>query len=228
MNKGKFIVFEGIEASGKSTQMNLLTEKLIKKEIKIVDTSEPTNSLIGKLIREAYLSGISQIDHLSLAKLFAADRSNHVYGFIRPTLNNAINVISDRYMLSSLAYQIKENEVSKDTVMSLNCNIIKPDLTIYIDITPEISIERINKRSNRKEIFDNIEKLTIIRNQYLEGINYLSDYNIQIVDGNRSYDAIHNDIMELIDSIILSKLNDENSFIQNKSSLDEFKEKHLN
>jgi dTMP kinase len=198
MKKNFFIAFEGIDGSGKSTQVKLLAAHLEKAGIKVHITCEPTDSPMGKLIRDVFNHRM-EADHRTIAALFVADRLDHLLNKtngILKMLEEGYTVITDRYYLSSYAYQSPYMDL--DWVIaanSLSAELLRPDLNIYIDIPPEISIERLNKGRSSIELYETLENLQNVRNKYFEIIERLKDQErILIIDGNRSADAIAADI----------------------------------
>tara|TARA_B100000945_G_scaffold252160_1_gene208960 strand:- start:361 stop:996 length:636 start_codon:yes stop_codon:yes gene_type:complete len=161
--KGKFIVFEGIDGSGKTTQINelskwLITADLIPKKNELVITREPGGTNLGKSIRSLLLDTSREIspDSITELLLYAADRSQHINEIIRPTLNKGGWVISDRFCGSTLAYQGYGRKLDIKLIKNLETIAtqgISPDITFLLDIPVEESIKR---RINRKD--DRIEK----------------------------------------------------------------------
>ena len=171
---GKFIVFEGIDGSGKTTQINqlskwLVSTDLIPKNNQLVITREPGGTKLGKSIRSLLLdtSKEKSPDSITELLLYAADRSQHVNEIIRPTLNKGDWVISDRFCGSTLAYQGYGRKLDIQLIKKLETIAtqgISPDITFLLDIPVEESIKR---RSNRKD--DRIEN---------EGIEFLSNVSL--------------------------------------------------
>src|SRR5665213_3456608 len=134
MKKNFFIAFEGIDGSGKSTQVKLLAERLEKAGLKVHTTFEPTESPMGKLIRDVFNHRM-EADHRTIAALFVADRLNHLLNKtngILKMLDEGYTVITDRYYLSSYAYQSPYMDL--DWVIaanSLSADLLRPDLNIY-------------------------------------------------------------------------------------------------
>ena len=172
--KGKFIVFEGIDGSGKTTQINQLSKWLISTDLipennKLVITREPGGTKLGKSIRSLLLdtSIEKSPDSITELLLYAADRSQHVNEIIRPTLDQGDWVISDRFCGSTLAYQGYGRQLDINLIKDLEAIAtqgIAPDITFLLDIPIEESIRR---RKNRKN--DRIEK---------EGREFLSNVSI--------------------------------------------------
>lgn len=190
MKKNFFIAFEGIDGSGKSTQVKLLKEKLEAAGQKVYVTCEPTDSPPGKMIRDMFNHRIDS-DHRTIAALFVADRLNHILnkkdGMLK-MLSEGYTVITDRYYFSSYAYQ--SPHIDQDWVIkanSLSAGLLRPDLNIYIDISPEISIERLNKGRDSIELYETLDNLRAVRNKYLEIIDLLKDEEkVFIANGNQS------------------------------------------
>ena len=200
--RGRFIVFEGIDGAGKTTQINLLAKYLSEQGRAVYCTAEPTETVSGGLLRDA-LSGVSRRTVCEMAAMFVFDRINHnvnpVNG-IQKMLADGFDVICDRYYYSSLAYQGSGTDPEWVSNMNLNCpEIMRPDVCIFLDLTPEQSMARINRGRATQEIYENEEKLTQVRNQFYRGFEQLRDRdNIQIVDAYRSVEEIHQDIVALV------------------------------
>jgi len=204
MKKNFFIAFEGIDGSGKSTQVKLLKEKLENAGLKVYVTCEPTDSPMGKMIRDMFNHRI-EADHRTIAALFVADRLHHLLNKtdgILKMLEEGYTVITDRYYFSSYAYQ--SPHIDQDWVIkanSLSAGLLRPDLNIYIDISPEISIERLNKGRSSIEIYETLENLQNVRDKYLEIIDLLkNEEKVLTIDGNHSSDIIGNDIWNKVSS----------------------------
>lgn len=206
MKSNLFIAFEGIDGSGKSTQVKLLTDRLKKQGHKVYATFEPTDSPIGSVIRNIFSHRI-EADHRVIAGLFVADRLDHLLNKtngILKKLEEGFTVITDRYYFSSYAYQ--GAHVPLDWVMQANTlseNLLRPDLNIYIDISPEVSMERINKERSSIELYETLENLKKVQGKYQEAFEKLqSKENIFETNGNRSPDAIAQDIWDAVGQLI--------------------------
>lgn len=202
MKKNFFIAFEGIDGSGKSTQIKLLKEKLEATGLKVYTTCEPTDSPMGKMIRDAFNHRI-ELDQRTIAALFVADRLDHLLNKangVLKMLEEGYTVIMDRYYLSSYAYQSSFLDTGWIIqANSLAADLLRPDLNIYIDVTPEVSIERLNKGRTSMELYETLENLEKVRNKYFELFERLKDEEeIAIVNGNRNTEAIADDIWENI------------------------------
>ena len=200
--KGSFIVFEGIDGSGKTTQINLLKQKIESLGIKCLETREPSDGPIGVMIRQC-LTGRMQMDEAALAALFAADRLDHISNStngLKNKIDNGIAVISDRFVLSNYAYQSVKAPL--EWVMQLNSQattILRPDCHIFIDVDPEITLDRMANGRFEKELFENKTRLTQVREKYLEIIEKLKPIeNIIIIDGNSSINDIADEICQKV------------------------------
>lgn len=200
MKKNLFIAFEGIDGSGKSTQVKLLSERLKKEGHKIYNTFEPTDSPIGSIIRNIFNHRI-EADHRTIAGLFVADRLDHLLNKtngILKKLEEGYTVITDRYYFSSYAYH--GSHMSLDWVIeanTLSADLLRPDLNIYIDVSPETSMERLKKGRNTLELYETKENLKGVREMYFTAFEKLkTKENIFITDGNRKTEAIAEDIRQ--------------------------------
>ena len=205
MSNGKFIVFEGIDGAGKSTQVALLTERLRSLGNDVHLTAEPTAMPSGKAIREA-LSGSTPKSECEMAAMFVLDRIAHNSAEILPLTNEGKTVISDRYYYSSLAYQGQATDYDWVKTMNLACPDIKrPDLCIYLDLLPEQSLARIKARNEALEIYENIEKLTGVRNSFLAVINDLKKEGekIFVVNADRAPQDIAKEIFDIVKAELL-------------------------
>ena len=200
--KGRFIVFEGIDGAGKTTQIELLEKRLKEAGRKVYRTAEPTESVSGGLLRDA-LSGVSRRTACEMAAMFVLDRIFHnvnpVNG-IRKMLAEGYDVICDRYYYSSMAYQGSETDAAWVRDMNLGCpEILRPDVCVFLDLTPEQSMARIARGRATQEIYENAEKLTAVRKKFFDVFEELKDSDrICVVNAYRSIDEIHEDIFRLI------------------------------
>ena len=186
-----FFAIEGLDGAGTTTQAKKLAAELPNS----IFTCEPTDNEIGKLIRNI-LSHRLLIDKITLAYLFAADRSCHLYsngGIIEQSKKQKI--FCDRYILSSFAYQ--GIDVNEEIILNLNKNFPIPQVTFFIDTPVDICMQRLEKRSNR-EIYEFRESQQKIRVNYLKGIELFKNagWNIHIVDGTKAITEIFTDIFK--------------------------------
>jgi dTMP kinase len=191
--EGKFIVFEGIDGSGKGTQIKKLQNYFEQNGIKTITTCEHTRDLpVGKLI-ETTLNGGEKMDPLALQLCFVADRRDHYKKVIEPAIERGEFVISDRYYGSTVAYTEEEY---KQMMLELNENVVpRADLTIFLDIDAEMAIKRIDDGRFTKTIFERKEKLEQCRNSYLWFCERMGD-GVVIVGGNRDVEIVHQEILK--------------------------------
>ena len=148
-----FIVLEGIDGAGTSTQIKKLVQS---NPNKYIATAEPTSGPTGKFLRQM-LAGDFKVDERTNAYLFAADRCEHIFGKggVKELCEEGKTVVSDRYFFSSLAYQ--SVSCGLELPQLLNSPFPLPEYLFYFDINPEISLARVNNRNGKKEIYENIE-----------------------------------------------------------------------
>lgn len=206
-NGGKFIAFEGIDGSGKSTQIEYLTEKLKKENIYYYTTMEPTDSPIGSLIHQI-MTGRVKTDNKVIAALFVADRLDHLLNDLnglKAKIDEGITVISDRYYFSSYAYHSVDMPMEWVIQANDQCKqILKPTATVFIDVDPDTAIERIAKNRFHQELFEKKSRLVKVREKYFESFEKeKSEENIIIVDGNRSQEEIAKEIWNKISAYFI-------------------------
>lgn len=200
--KGNFIAFEGIDGSGKSTQIGLLAERLKKEGIRCYTTMEPTNGPIGSLIRQV-MTGRIRMDNKAIAGLFAADRLDHLLNEvdgIAAKMEGGMTVLADRYYFSSYAYHsvdmpmewvVKANEQS-----SL---ILRPTVNIFIDVDPDVALERIARNRFHQELFEKKSRLVKVRENYKKAFDLLAgEEKYAVIDGNQPVEAIADGVWEAV------------------------------
>ena len=197
-NKGKFIVFEGIDGSGKSTQIRLLSERLKKEGFPCYTTMEPTDGPIGSLIHQIMI-GRMKTDNKVIASLFAADRLDHLLnetdGLVAK-IEAGTTVISDRYYLSSYAYH--SVDMPMEQVIAMNApsrDMLRPELHIFVDIDPDTAVARIAANRQHTELFEKKSRLAKTRECYMNAIEKLQgEENIVIIDGTKSIEEIAEEV----------------------------------
>ncbi len=203
VNQGKFIIIEGLDGSGKTTQITMLEKYLKKRGRRVYVTAEPTGSPTGKLLREA-LSGVVKKTPCEMAALFVLDRIGHnvdpVSG-INKMLDDGYDVICDRYYYSSLAYQGTETDFEWVKSMNINCPEIRhPDLCIFLDLDPEKCIGRISLGRTTTEIYEKKEKLEKFRETYMKIFGMLKD-TVAVVDASGSIETTAENIIKAVSVI---------------------------
>lgn len=191
MAAGRFIVFEGLDGAGTSTQAALLAEWLRGRGISVDLTREPTDGEIGRLIRQV-LSGDTKTSPAALALLFAADRIDHLErpDGVKAALAAGRWVISDRYVLSSVAYQSADG-IESAWAAEINRHAITPDLTIFVDTTPEVCMRRIEARGGRREIFETLPRQRAVLDQFRAALaNSALTGSLARVDGDGAVEAV--------------------------------------
>lgn len=187
----KFIVFEGLDGSGQSTQANLLRDFLTKKGLKVVLTKEPTlDSEAGKKIRKV-LDKKEIISSEKLQKLFVQDRKEHLKNLIIPALKRGKTVICDRYFFSTFAYG-KAQGLSLNWLIKLNEKFLLPDLIFILKTRPLICIKRIIKRNLKRTLFEEKKKLIKVWQAYKDLPKYFK--NVYIIDGEKKINEVFSEI----------------------------------
>lgn len=195
MSRGFFIVFEGIDGSGKSTHINILSKELRQQGFNVLKTSEPSRGRVGKFIRRYSKSNRQRLPPETEALLFAADRFEHVQLIIEPALRRNRIVISDRFLHSSLAYQGAMG-ASLDWIREMNRFASKPDLGILLDIHPEYSLNRVNRR---RTVFEDPDYLQKVRALYLE---FVRQEELVKVDADRPKKIVQQEISSIVQAFL--------------------------
>ncbi|MCI9531945.1 MAG: dTMP kinase [Lachnospiraceae bacterium] len=198
--KGRLIALEGIDGCGKSTQARLLAERMRQEGIACYATMEPTDSPIGSLIRQI-MTGRVKTDNRVIAPLFVADRLDHLLNEVNGILHKVeegITVISDRYYFSSYAYQ--GVDLPMDWVIRANepnSSILRPALTVFLDIPPKLALERISRNRFQQELFEEEARLAQVRQKYMEAFRALEgEEQVAVLDGDKSPQAVAEAIWE--------------------------------
>ena len=197
---GLFIVFEGIDGTGKSTQLHLLAEKLRGMGYAVVATREPTDGPYGQKIRELFVDrgAVSREEEL---ELFIADREQHVKEVITPALADGCVVICDRYYLSTVAYQ-GANGMDPEQILKKNENFPVPDLAIILEIEPAQGIHRIQKQRNEHP--NTFEGEANLQNVAKIFGTMQQDYIVRI-NGSGSIENVHLQVFEAVAKELVRK-----------------------
>lgn len=200
--KGNFIAFEGIDGSGKSTQIGLLAERLKKEGVCCYTTMEPTNAPVGSLVRQV-MTGRIRMDNKAIAALFAADRLDHLLNEvdgIASKIEEGTTVLTDRYYFSSYAYH--SVDVPMEWVIRANeqsALILRPTVNLFIDVDPDTALERIARNRFHQELFEKKSRLVEVRENYKKAFDLLAgEEKYTVIDGNQSREAIADNIWEAV------------------------------
>ena len=191
-----FISFEGIEGSGKSTQIDLLESHLKKLGHKVAKLREPGGTLMGEKIREIFLQDtLEKVDPITEAFLLYASRKHLDQNFLREKINQCYIVIADRYSDATVAYQCFGKGLDKNFIdhMHKGSNLLTPDLTFYLDITAEMSRDRISDREMDRMESESIEFFDKVRQGYLK-IASENPERVVCMDANKSIDELKDEI----------------------------------
>ena len=194
-----FIVLEGLDGCGTTTQTALLLDKLRKSGFEAVSTNEPTDGSIGRFIRSV-LQKKESVDPFTLALLFSADRNEHVYGKngIVAQTQAGIKVVCDRYLFSSLAYQALSMDL--ETVAQLNQYYPLPEYLFFVDLSAEECQKRMETRGAQKELFERLELQKRIEANYKKALSLMPDTGMKcsIIDGSGTVQEVHNQICQVL------------------------------
>ncbi len=200
--KGKFIVLDGCDFTGKSTQIQKIAAHLRSKNIKHITTREPGGTQFGEQLREVILETGKNLHPQTELMLFFAARNEHVHTKILPMLEQGISIICDRFLASSFVYQGILRGISTETILTLHRMLmgdIKPHITFILDITPEKILERMETvmfhgcNSYDSKTIGDISK---IRNGFLE---FANKQQCEIIDASKTYDEVSNIILQKVE-----------------------------
>lgn len=199
---GKFIVFEGLDGSGKSTQIRCLEQRLRDMGRRVDVTAEPTVSALGGLVRDA-LSGFTPRSGGEIAALFMADRVQHnvnpVWG-IQKMLASGFDVICDRYYYSSMAYQGTVTDPDWVERINLDCpEIRRPDLCVFLDVDYERCRRRMEEGRAFLEIYENEASMIATRRRYYAVFEELKERDrIAVIDADRPVEEVAEDVFRAV------------------------------
>jgi len=193
--EGKFIVFEGIDKSGKETQAKMLYDYLHNKGIPVIYTEEPSpKNPIGRLIKMWLVRQAEIKSGEAITLLYTADRYEHLKKTILPALSAGKNVICDRYFYSTIAYESAIFGIDREWIRSLHKNVRKPDVVIFIDIDPEVSLKR--ERASPNDRLEKVELLRKVREAYKEMVN---EEGFFVVNGDRTREEVFGDVEKIVE-----------------------------
>lgn len=194
---GRLIVFEGIDGTGKTTQISLLGEYLVRQGYPVITTREPTDGPFGRKIRELYANR-EQVSHQEELELFLADRREHVESLLLPALEAGKIVLCDRYYLSTAAYQ-GANGYSPEEILRLNDFAPVPDIALIFEVSIATSLQRITEgRGEQLNDFEQAEALTRVKKIF----NDLDLPYIRRINGENSIAKIHQDVVAAVQAVL--------------------------
>jgi len=196
MIEGHFIVLEGIDGSGTTTQCSILRERLAGRGLPTHATREPSDGPVGVLIRQILTGrvvtpgqqGSRPPSWATMAALFAADRLDHLEAEINPNLLDGVTVVCDRYDHSSVAYQTVSSDGDREVtewVLDLNRHARRPDLTLVLDVDPKVAAARRDERSGSRELYEVSEMQVELARFYSKIDELFPNDNIAHIDANR-------------------------------------------
>lgn len=186
---GRLIVVEGIDGAGTTTQAERIGQLLRAMKLPVHVTREPSQGPIGVELRKI-LAGAYSLDPASVALLFAADRVDHLHREIVPRLQAGVHVVSDRYLLSSLAYQTLA--LDRETVLAFNRCARKPDLTLLLDVPVDVAARRRRARGGAAELYDDDDLQAQVAAAYRREAERLREAGepIVVIDGSPEADTV--------------------------------------
>ncbi len=203
MAKGRFIVLEGIDGAGTTTQaLRICNWFHSTREERAAVTQEPSSGPVGALLQQALRKRV-HFDKRVMALLFAADRLDHLHAEIQGHLDQGINVICDRYYLSSLAYQMVGVPEDLPWLKELNSKAVTPDLTILIDVPANVAMDRIAKTRQSYDLYERLDFQETVRDNYLMLARQhgRSGERIEVVDGQGDEDSVFRYIRGHVDAM---------------------------
>lgn len=200
--RGKFIVFEGIDGSGKSTQIELLKKRLEDAGVPVYLTREPTDGPYGSMLH-TIMTGRLEACPETIAAMYVADRMDHIknsYNGMLKKLEEGYTVISDRYYLSSYAYQGAHMPMEYVIMANSVCaEALRPDLHLFLDLEPEVSFARISKNRTDFEIYEKLDNLKNTRDKYYEAFDRVKESeNIAVISADQTVEELSEAIWEQV------------------------------
>ncbi|MBS2025020.1 MAG: dTMP kinase [Deltaproteobacteria bacterium] len=203
--RGRFIIFEGLDGAGTTTQSKIMAEKLQAKGRTVWVAHQPSEGPVGGLLKQVLAGRVpsmtadgkpAMVDERVMALLFAADRLDQVMSQIEPRLARGEDVILDRYLLSSLAYQ--GATVSHDFIQQANRYALKPDITLFLYVPSNVALDRVRARGARLERYENAQALQTIEREYSRLVGTLA--SVVSIDGTRPIAEVSDLCMQALTS----------------------------
>jgi dTMP kinase len=212
MIEGLFIVLEGVDGAGTTTQIQRLADVLRRRGLPVHATREPSDGPVGVMVRQILrgrlvvpgVAGVRAPSWVTMALLFAADRSDHLDAEIVPNLLDGVTVLCDRYDHSSVAYQSAADAsdvAAVEWIRTLNRHARRPDLTIVLDVSAEVAARRRQERSGRPELYDDLEFQKRLVEFYGQLERHFPGERIVHLDGERDADAVLTDVCAEVDRL---------------------------
>ena len=195
---GKFIAFEGLDGAGSTTQAEKLTRYLKERGEKVHLTKEPTNNLIGGMIR-GQLTKEWRTGPECLQLLFTADRAHHMEKEVIPLLKQGITVITDRYFFSSVAFG-SLGIADREWLQKINDRFILPDITFMLNVSPRICLQRINESRFHLELFEEEENMEKIWRTYETLAQEFKD--VYVINGEKTVEEVFTDITKVVNEFL--------------------------
>ena len=208
LSRGKFIVLEGLDGSGKTTQLQLLHERMQQhcKQRKCFATREPSESFPGLLCRGISRRSI-QVENETIAMLFAADRYEHVVGELLPQLEQGNHILCDRYYFSNFAYQMLSTDL--ESLLAYNkkaMDLLHPDVTIYVDVSPEECAARRSTSRTSEELYEKVDTAKKIYRNYMTAFDALQQSErVVTINGNRDAQTVADSIWNFLTEQVFDK-----------------------
>ncbi len=199
MTDGIFFALEGIDGAGTTTQRELLGEHVRSKGHEVLLTNEPSGGPIGQLIRAVLTKKIEMVEP-ALALAFAADRLDHLQHEIEPAVARGAVVLSDRYVMSSLAYQ--SLDLPSEWVQQINALARVPDATFFLRVSPETAAGRREARGGPEERFDDLTVQERIARSYEAALEQTAVGHVHTVDAEADVETVAAELRRLIDEYI--------------------------
>lgn len=200
MRRGKFIVFEGLDGCGKTTQIKRLAAHFSETKMPYLLTAEPTEAPLGKLARDV-LRGELSMTAEAFALLFAADRAEHVKKQIQPALDAGTHVFCDRFAYSNMAFQGTALPIGRIATFNEGAISLKPDLTLFIDTEPEECSRRMSSSRQLEELYDGIKISHKIRERYFEAFRLYEKFMpVTVIKGNAAENEVYAQVLDAVAS----------------------------
>lgn len=204
--KAPFIVFEGLDGAGTTTQAHRLVESLRAAGHRVHFTREPSDGPIGTSIRQGLTGRLSRpggarLTPETFALLFAADRVDHIASEIEPLTQKGVIVVCDRYVLSSVAYQ--GQELDPAFVRGINAKAAAPDLTLFVKVSPETALHRRADRHLGDELYEALDVQRRVAASYDDAVAaYRDEHRVHTVDGERSVDQVAWECLDVVRGLL--------------------------